>query len=66
MGLNSVRVEGQHQKFNMFEELKVSPLSQDIGNSLRQKQFDTYRVDKRTREREGIEPDRKSKKRSKN
>jgi hypothetical protein len=30
VGLNSVRVEGKHQKFNLFEVLKVSPLSQDI------------------------------------
>ena len=37
--------------------LKVSPLSQDIDNSLRQKQLDIYRADKRIREREGIEPD---------
>jgi hypothetical protein len=28
VGLNSVRVEGKHQKFNMYEVLKVSPLSQ--------------------------------------
>jgi hypothetical protein len=40
LGLNSVRIEGKHQKFNLFEVLKVSPLSQDIKNSLRQKQLD--------------------------
>ncbi|KAI3657650.1 hypothetical protein MP638_001369 [Amoeboaphelidium occidentale] len=57
VGLNSVRVEGKHQKFNLFEVLKVSPLSQDIDNSLRQKQLDIYRADKRIQEREGIEPD---------
>jgi hypothetical protein len=56
VGLNSVRVEGKHQKFNLFEVLKVSPLSQDIDNSLRQKQFDINKADKRIREREGIEP----------
>jgi hypothetical protein len=55
VGLNSVRLEGKYQKFNLFEVLKVSPLSQDIDNSLRQKQLDIYRADKRIREREGIE-----------
>ena len=58
VGLNSIRVEGKHQKFNLFEVLKVSLLSQDIDNSLRQKQLDTYRADKCIRECEGIEPDR--------
>jgi hypothetical protein len=66
VGLNSVHVAGKHQKFNLFEVLKVSPLSQDIDNSLRQKQLDIYRADKRIREREGIEPDRKARKRSRN
>ena len=64
VGLNSVRVEGRHQKLNLFEVLKVSPLSQDMDNSPRQKQLDIYRADKRIREREGIEPDRGSRKRS--
>ena len=49
----------------MFEVLKVSPLSQDIDNSLRQKQLDIYHADKRKREREGIEPNRRASKRSK-
>ena len=62
--LNSVHVEGKHQKFNLFEVLKVLPLSQDIDNSLRQKQLDIYRADKRIREREGIEPNRRAIKRS--
>eukprot|EP00835_Amoeboradix_gromovi_P002672 NODE_156_length_16689_cov_0.273960.p5 type:complete len:344 gc:universal NODE_156_length_16689_cov_0.273960:13130-12099(-) len=62
VGLNSIQVEGKHQKFNMFEVLKVSSLSQDIDNSLRQKQLDIYRTDKRIRE--GIEPDRRQSKRS--
>jgi hypothetical protein len=62
VGLNSVRVEGKHQKFNLFEVLKVSPLSQDVDNSLRQKPLDIYRADKRIREREGIEPDRRQSK----
>jgi hypothetical protein len=63
VGLNSVCVEGKHQKFNLFEVLKVSPLSQDIDNSLKQKQLDIYRADKRIREREGIKPDRRVSKR---
>jgi hypothetical protein len=63
VGLNSVCVEGKHQKFNLFEVLKVSPLSQDIDNSLMQKQLDIYRADKCIREREGIEPDRRQSKR---
>ena len=42
VGLNSVHVAGKQQKFNLFEVLKVSPLSQDIDNSLRQKQLDIY------------------------
>jgi hypothetical protein len=65
VGLNSVRVEGKHQKFNWFEVLKVSPLSQDIDNSLREKQLDIYKADKRIREREVIEPDRRQSKRTK-
>ncbi|KAI3655499.1 hypothetical protein MP638_004443, partial [Amoeboaphelidium occidentale] len=52
VGLSSVHVEGKHQKFNLFEVLKVSPFSQDIDNSFRQKQLDIYRADKRIRERE--------------
>ena len=64
VGLNSVRVESKHKKFNMFEVLKVSPLSQDIDNSLRQKQLDIYRADKRIREREGIEPNRRRSKKA--
>jgi hypothetical protein len=55
--LNGGRVEGKHQKFNLFEVLKVLLLSQDIDNSLRQKQLDIYR--KRIHEREAIEPDRR-------
>jgi hypothetical protein len=44
--------------------MKVSPLSQDIDNSLRQKQLDIYKADKRLREHERIEPDGGSRKRS--
>jgi hypothetical protein len=36
VGLNSVHVERKYQKFN----IKVSPLSRDIDNSLRQKQLE--------------------------
>ena len=64
VGLNSVRVQDKGKKFNMTEVLKVSPLSQDIDNTLRQKQLGIFRVDKRMREREGIEPDRRSSKRT--
>ncbi len=59
MGLNSVWVQDKEKKFNLSEVLKVSPLSQNIDNSLRQKQLGIFKVDKRLREREGIEPDRK-------
>jgi hypothetical protein len=62
VGLKSVRVEGKNQKFNIFEVLKVSPFSQDINNSLRQKQLDIDKADKRIRERDGIEPDRRQSK----
>ena len=61
VGLNSIWVEGRSQKFNTFEALKVSPLSQDIDNSLRKKQLDIYHADKRIRESEGIDPDRRVK-----
>jgi hypothetical protein len=47
-----------------LEVLEVSPLSKDIDNSLRQKQLDIDRVDKRIREREGLEPERRARKRS--
>ena len=65
MGLNSVWVQDKEKKFNLSEVLKVSPLSQNIDNSLRQKQLGIFRVDKRLREREGIEPDRRTSKRTK-
>jgi hypothetical protein len=64
VGLNSIWVQGKEKKFNLSEVLKVSPLSQNIDNSLRQKQLGIFRVDKRLREREGIEPDRKTSKRT--
>jgi hypothetical protein len=64
VGLNSVWVQDKEKKFNLSEVLKVSPLSQNIDNSLRQKQLGIFRVDKRLRECEGIEPDRKTSKRT--
>ena len=64
VGLNSIWVQDKEKKFNLSEVLKVSLLSQNIDNSLRQKQLGIFRVDKRLREREGIEPDRKTSKRT--
>lgn len=63
IGLNSVRVHGKENKSNFLEILKVSPSSQDIDNSLRNKQLELYKADKRVRELDGIEPNRKSSKR---
>ena len=51
VGLNSVWVQDKEKKFNLSEVLNVSPLSQNIDNSLRQKQLGIFRVDKRMRER---------------
>jgi hypothetical protein len=48
----------------MVEILKVSPLSKEIDNSLRKKQLSLFKADKRILEREGIEPDRRSSKRT--
>ena len=64
VGLNSVWVERRENKFNLSDVLKVSPLSQEIDNSLRKKQLSLYKGDKRLREREGIEPNRDSSKRT--
>ncbi len=64
VGLNSIRVQDKEKKYNLSEVLKVSAQSQDIDNSLRQKQLGIFRVDKRMREREGIEPNRRSSKRT--
>jgi hypothetical protein len=64
VGLNSIRVQDKAKKYHISEVLKVSPLSQNIDNSLRQKQLGIFRIDKRLREREGIEPDRRSSKRT--
>jgi hypothetical protein len=54
VGLNSIRVQDKEKKYNLSDILKVSAQSQDIDNSLRQKQLGIFRVDKRMREREGI------------
>ena len=62
--LNSVNVQGKDNKFNMVEILKVSPLSKEIDNSLRKKQLSIFKADKRILEREGIEPDQSSSKRT--
>ena len=35
VGLKSVKVQGKENKINLSEVLKVSPSSQEIGNSLR-------------------------------
>ena len=64
VGLNSVRVQGKDNKYSLVEVLKVSPLSKEIDNSLRKKQLDLFKDDKRIRELEGIEPNRKSSKKT--
>ena len=64
VGLNNIKVQGKVKKYNLSEVLKVSAQSQDIDNSLRQKQLGIFRVDKRMREREGIEPNRRRSKRT--
>lgn len=64
VGINSVRVQGKNNKYNIVEILKVSPLSKEIDNSLRRKQLSLFKADKRIREREGIEPNRRSSKRT--
>ena len=65
VGLNSVRVQGKDNKYSLVEVLKVSPLSKEIDNSsLRKKQLSLFKADKRIRELEGIEPDRRISKRT--
>ena len=64
VGLNSVWVEGRENKFNLSDVLKVSPLSQEIDNSLRKKQLSLFKQDKRLKEREGTEPNRGNSKRT--
>jgi hypothetical protein len=55
-------MQGKNNKYSITDVLKVSPLSKDIDNSLRLKQLDLYRADKRIREREGLEPERRESK----
>ncbi len=59
VGLNSLKVQDRDNKFSLNEVLKVPATSQEINNSLRQKQLSLFKADKRLREREGIEPNRK-------
>ena len=61
VGLRSVRVQGKETKYNFSDVLKVSPRSQEIGDTLRQQQLRMFKADKRLREREGIEPNRSKK-----
>ena len=61
VGLNSVKVQGKENKFNLSEVLKVSPASKEIDNSLRKEQLRLFKADKRIREREGIEPSKRCK-----
>ncbi len=56
--MHSVGVHGKENKYNFYEILKVSPKSQAIDDTLRQQQLHMFKVDKRLREREGIEPNR--------
>jgi hypothetical protein len=65
VGLNSVMVQGKKDKLCVSDVLKVSPLTKEIDNSLRLKQLDLYKADKRIREREGIDPDRRESKKRK-
>jgi hypothetical protein len=45
-------------------KFKNLTMSQEIDNSLRKKKLSLFKADKRIREREGIEPDRRSSKRT--
>ena len=46
VGLNSVCVERRENKFNLSDVLKVSPLSQEVDNSLRKKQLSLFKAEK--------------------
>ena len=59
-----MRVQSKDLKYNFSDVLKVPPLSKEIDNSMRKKQLLLFKADKRLREREGIEPNRTSTKRS--
>ena len=64
VGINNVRVQGKDLKYNFSEVLQVPPLSKEIDNSMRKNQLLLFKADKRLREREGIEPNRISSKRT--
>ena len=63
VGINSIKVQGCDNKFKMSEVLKVPPNSREINNSLRERQLNLFKADKRIREQEGISPNRSSTKR---
>ena len=63
VGLNSIKVQGCDNKFKIAEILKVPRESREISNSLRERQLNLYKADKRLREREGITPNRSNQKR---
>ena len=63
VGLNSINIQGCDNKFKISEILKVPPESKEISNSLRERQLNLYKADKRLREREGITPNRSTQKR---
>jgi Integrase core domain len=63
VGLNSIKIQGCDTKFKISEILKVPPESREISNSLRERQLNLYKADKRLREREGIMPNRSNQKR---
>ena len=57
-------MQGKDNKFNLKEILKVPQSSQEIDNSLRKNQLSLFKQDKRLGEREGIEPNGGSSKRT--
>ena len=63
VGLNSIKVQGNDNKFKRPQVLKVPPNSKEIHNSLRERQLKMFKADKRLREREGISPNRSTVKR---
>jgi hypothetical protein len=62
VGLNSIKVQGKDNKFKLPEVMKVSPRSKEINNSLRERQLRLFKADKRLREREGLSPNKSSRK----
>ncbi len=47
VGLNSVKVQGKDNKFNIAEVLKVPSISREINNAMRKRQLSLFRADKR-------------------